>query len=64
MDATVVTSRSTVALDTQGRPIMPRRFRPLAEKRRIAQEALQPGVSVAEIVRRYGINASWTSYLR
>ena len=58
MDATIVTSRPTVALDTRGRPIMPRRFRPLAEKRRIAQEALQPGVSVAEIARRYGINAN------
>jgi transposase len=58
MDATVVGTGQTLAVDTLGRRIMPRRFRPLAEKRRIAQEALQPGVSVAEIARRYGINAN------
>jgi transposase len=58
MDATVVTGRPTVILDTLGRRVMPRRFRPVAEKRRIAQEAMQPGVSVAEIARRHGINAN------
>lgn len=58
MDATTVTTDKAVAVDTLGRRIMPRRFRPLAERRRIAQEALQPGVSVAEIARRYGINAN------
>jgi transposase len=58
MDATGVGTGMAVAVDTLGRRIMPRRFRPLAEKRRIAQEALQPGVSVAEIARRHGINAN------
>jgi transposase len=58
MDATAVTTPTSVAMDTLGRRIMPRRFRPLAEKRRIAQEALQPGVSVAEVARRYGLNAN------
>jgi transposase len=58
MDATAVTTDTRVAVDTLGRRIMPRRFRPLAEKRRIAQEALLPGVSVAEIARRHGINAN------
>lgn len=58
MDATTVTTDKPVAVDTLGRRIMPRRFRPLAERRRIAQEALQPGVSVAEIARRHGINAN------
>jgi transposase len=58
MDATAVTTPASMGLDTLGRRIMPRRFRPLAEKRRIAQEALQPGVSVAEVARRYGLNAN------
>ncbi|MGB8693918.1 MAG: transposase [Steroidobacteraceae bacterium] len=58
MGATAVTRPAAVALDTLGRRIMPRRFRPLAEKRRIAQEASQPGVSVAEVARRYGLNAN------
>ncbi len=58
MDATTVTTDKAVSVDTLGRRIMPRRFRPLAERRRIAQEALQPGVSVAEIARRHGINAN------
>jgi len=58
MDATVMTSRPGLTLDTLGRRVMPRRFRPVAEKRRIAQEAMQPGVSVAEIARRHGINAN------
>jgi transposase len=58
VDATTVTTDKVVSVDTLGRRIMPRRFRPLAERRRIAQEALQPGVSVAEIARRHGINAN------
>jgi transposase len=58
MDATAVTTPAPVAVDTLGRRIMPRRFRPLAEKRRVAQEALRPGVSVAEVARRHGINAN------
>jgi transposase len=58
MDAMTVTTDKPVAVDTLGRRIMPRHFRPLAERRRIAQEALQPGVSVAEIARRHGINAN------
>ncbi len=57
MDTSVVTSRP-VTVDTLGRRVMPRHFRPLAEKRRIAQEAMQPGVSVAEIARRNGVNAN------
>jgi len=58
MDTTVVTDRPAVTLDSLGRPVMPRRFRPVAEKRRIAQEAMRPGVSVAEIARNHGVNAN------
>jgi transposase len=33
-----------------------RRYRNLAEKRRIVEQAMQPGVKVAEIARQHGIN--------
>jgi len=35
-----------------------RRFRTLEEKRRIVEEALQPGASVARVARAHGVNAN------
>lgn len=35
-----------------------RRFRTLEEKRRIVEEALQPGASVALVARAHGVNAN------
>ena len=35
-----------------------RRFRPVEEKRRIVEEALQPGTSVARVARAHGVNAN------
>jgi len=52
------TSTVIAATDTLGRRIAPRRFRTLQEKRRIVAEANVPGVSVAEVARRHGVNAN------
>ena len=50
---------STVATtDALGRPTGPRRKYTIAEKRRIAEETLRPGASVAVVARRHGINAN------
>jgi len=35
-----------------------RRFRTVEEKRRIVEEALQPGASVARVARTHGLNAN------
>jgi transposase len=35
-----------------------RRFRTVEEKRRIVEEALQPGTSVARVARAHGLNAN------
>ena len=35
-----------------------RRFRSVEEKRRIVEEALQPGASVARVARAHGVNAN------
>jgi transposase len=35
-----------------------RRFRTVEEKRRIVEEALQPGASVARVARAHGLNAN------
>jgi transposase len=35
-----------------------RRFRTVEEKRRIVEEALQPGASVARVARAHGVNAN------
>lgn len=39
-------------------PSSPRRFRSNAEKRRIVEETLVPGISVAAVARAQGINAN------
>lgn len=45
-----------------------RRFRSKDERRRIAEESLQPGASVAVVARRHGVNANqvflWRKLLR
>jgi transposase-like protein len=46
------------ATDTLGRKITRRRLRSVEEKRRIVEETLVPGTSVAEIARRHGLNAN------
>jgi transposase len=54
MDTSAVV-RNTDAL---GRPGGPRRKYTIAEKRKIAEETLQPGASVAVVARRHEINAN------
>src|SRR5581483_739326 len=45
-----------------------RRHRSKQERRRIAEESLQPGISVAVLARRHGVNANqvfqWRKLLR
>src|SRR5213076_878882 len=47
---------STQSIQLRGRER--RRFRTVEEKRRIVEEALQPGVSVARVARAHGVNAN------
>lgn len=58
MDTHPVTAQAPVAVDTLGRRIVPRRHRTVEEKRRIVEEALQPGASNAQVARRHGLNAN------
>jgi transposase len=48
----------TVKTSTSGRSPTLRRMRTLEEKQRIVAEATAPGVSVAEVARRHGVNAN------
>lgn len=48
----------TVKTDALGRALTPRRLRTLEEKQRILAEAAAPGVSVAEVARRHGVNSN------
>ncbi len=41
-----------------------RRHRSKQERRQIAEESLQPGVSVAVVARRHGVNANQVFHLR
>ncbi len=52
------TYASQVTTDTLGRRGGPRRRRPLEEKRRIVEETLEPGASVAVVARRHELNAN------
>lgn len=58
MDTYTVEQASPHATDTLGRKTAPRRHRTAEEKVRIVQETLVPGVSVAQIARRHGVNAN------
>lgn len=47
--------------DSGSKPCLPagrRRFRTVEEKRRIVEETLQPGASVARVARAHGVNAN------
>ena len=44
--------------ETSDRVKVSRRSWPLEEKRRIVEEAFRPGVSVADVARRHGLNAN------
>lgn len=52
------TYSSTPTTDVLGRRSGPRRRRSEAEKRKIVEEALQPGASVALVARRHDLNAN------
>jgi transposase len=58
MDTHTVGQASPLATDTLGRKTAPRRLRTAEEKLRIVRETLVAGASVAEIARRYGVNAN------
>lgn len=58
MDTSSVVARTSMASDTLGRRVVPRRFRTVAEKRRIVQEWIDSGCSGAEVARRHGVNAN------
>ena len=51
-------SKGTYGTDALGRRSGPRRKYTIAEKRRIAEETLQPGASVAQVAQHHGINAN------
>ena len=52
------TSVEAVTTDTLGRRTGPRRLRTSEEKRRIVEETLKPGASVAIVARAHGVNAN------
>ena len=58
MDTSTAVAQALLATDTLGRRIVPRRFRSVAEKRRIVQEMIESGCSGAEVARRHGVNAN------
>jgi transposase len=54
-------------VDTTERAVVkrePRRRRSVAEKRRIVEETLEPGASVARVARAYGVNANQVFHWR
>lgn len=58
MDTSTLREVMPVAVDSLGRRCGPRRRWPAADKRRIVEETLRPGVSVAEVARHYALNAN------
>jgi transposase len=52
------TSTATISTDSLGRRSGPRQRRSASEKRRIVEESLRPGVSVAVVARRHEVNAN------
>jgi transposase len=58
MDTNTVTAHERVAVDSRGRRITPRQHRPIEQKRAIVAEASATGASIAEVARRYGVNAN------
>jgi transposase-like protein len=57
-DEMEASSSEDPAKDTLGRRVTPRRFRSVQERRRIVEETLIPGESVAGVARRNGVNAN------
>jgi transposase len=57
-DEMEVSSSEEPAKDTLGRRVTPRRFRSVEERRRIVEETLVPGESVAGVARRNAVNAN------
>lgn len=58
MDTSTVTSEGSGAVDTLGRRVTRRRHRTIEEKRAIVEASLKLGASVAEVARRYEVNAN------
>lgn len=52
------TSTEVAATDTRGRSVPPRRYRTIEEKRRIVEETMARGASVALVARRHEVNAN------
>ena len=52
------TSSEVTAMDTRGRSVPPRRYRTIEEKRRIVEETMVRGASVAVVARRHEVNAN------
>lgn len=52
------TSNEVAATDTLGRRVAPRRYRTTEEKRRIVEETLVRGASVAVVARKHEVNAN------
>lgn len=52
------TSEEASATDTLGRSVPPRRYRTIQEKRRIVEETLVRGASVAVVARKHEVNAN------
>jgi transposase len=49
---------SQVSVQVRGKESQKRRFRAAAEKRRIVEETLEPGASVAKVAGAHGVNAN------
>ena len=58
MDTSTVVAQTSLATDTLGRRIVPRRYRTVGEKQRIVQEMLDSSCSGAEVARRHDVNAN------
>jgi transposase len=64
MDTHTVVAQELVAVDSRGRRIAPRNHRSIEEKRAIVAESMAAGASVAEVARRYGVNANLVFHWR
>jgi len=58
MGTSTLTTGATSVADTLGRRIAGRRHRTIEEKRAIVAESFASGASVAEVARRYEVNAN------
>lgn len=58
MDTSTVVVEESVSVDRLGRRIAKRRHRTIEQKREIVEASLRRGASVAEVARRYEVNAN------